>query len=74
MNTPNTPNTTQRSCDELGLCKQRAVRCTGCSEFAFAPGVIDSGPKSQRYSWRLSDFAGAIALVAAAYFLVGCFI
>ena len=51
-----------RSCDRLGLCQERKPH-------AFAPGVIDVGPPRRRWLW--SDAAGALALVAAAYFLAG---
>ena len=62
-----------RSCDELGLCQARTPRCSGCTckDFPFAPGVIDAGPAPRGRGWRPSDVAGALALVAAAYFLAG---
>lgn len=71
--------TTNRTCDELGLCQGRTPPCATCPAardgfptptFPFAPGVIDSGPKPVR-RWRWSDAAGALGLVALAYFLAG---
>ena len=38
-------------------------------QYPFAPGVIDGQPKVRHWMW--TDFVGALALVAAAYFLVG---
>ena len=78
--TKQTIKTEQRSCDELGLCQSRKPACDGCDHatrkvFPFAPGVIDFGPKQQSSrqgrAWQASDFLGALALVAAAYFLAG---
>ncbi len=57
------------TCDELGVCQQRAechLPCSGPPEsnrFPFAPGVIDTGPEPElRVTWV--DYA--VALVAAA--------
>lgn len=61
----------KRTCDELGLCQARTPRCSGCTEFPFAPGVIDAGPNDQGRRWLPTDLAGALALVALAYFLAG---
>lgn len=71
----------KRSCYELGVCQARTPPCEGChcqnnkadtrKALWFAPGVIDAGPKRQGRAWRPSDFAGALGLVAVAYFLAG---
>ena len=66
----------KRSCEDLGLSQARTPACPGCSlvEHPFAPGVIDGAPARKpalRFSVRATDVAGAIALVALAFFLAG---
>lgn len=40
-------------CNHLGLCQNKTPRCNGCSaapktQYAFAPGVIEGGPKKRQ--------------------------
>lgn len=66
----------RRTCNDLGICQATKPGCAGCTAgkppaYPFAPGTIDAGPKRQGHSWGMSDFAGALLLVAVAYFLAG---
>jgi hypothetical protein len=63
-----------RSCDELGICQNKAVPCAGCRRHFFAPGVIQGGPNERQtralMRWTLIC-AGLMALTAVACFAMG---
>jgi hypothetical protein len=66
----------KRSCEDMGLCQSRTPRCMACSlvEHPFAPGVIDGAPARKPallLGFRATDLAGAMALVALAFFVAG---
>ena len=68
----------KRSCEDLGLCQARTPACLGCQHattaYPLAPGVIDGAPARKPallLGFRATDVAGAMALVALAFFLAG---
>jgi hypothetical protein len=63
-----------RSCDELGVCQNKLVRCAGCRRHFFAPDVIQGGP-SERQTRALMHWtlicAGLMAATGVVCFALG---
>lgn len=51
------------TCEELGVCQSRQPACQGC--FAFAPGVIEGGPRRRWLTDRRVEQLARAALVLA---------
>jgi len=57
------------TCDDLGVCQNRAPRCAGCQPFA--PGVIDEPYPNDRQTRVLQRLALLTAILALVAFVAG---
>lgn len=59
----------KRTCDDLGVCQNRAPRCAGCQPFA--PGVIEGPYPNDRQTKVLQRWALVTAIVAVIAWVAG---